>query len=173
MPPLVGVSQPWVGTSPEAATNNAAATSCDRADFRKEGATRTRTRTFLLVPEARMPDRFGLTETYGTFDSAKDAAAFMRKIRGRFVTCEDRDLATEVLSPRSFDVGRLDGSTWRLRTELSESREVYYDVGFVRRGDAVAQLTFIPAGPADLGDGAFRALVVRAGQRLAELDEIE
>lgn len=173
MPPLVGVGEPWVGTSPEATTNNAAATSCDRADFRKEGATRTRTRTFLLVPEARMPDRFGLTETYGTFKSAKDAAAFMRKIRGRFVSCEDRDLATEVLSPRSFDVGRLDGSTWRLRTELSESREVYYDVGFVRRGDAVAQVTFIPAGSADLEDGAFRALVVRAGQRLAELDEIE
>jgi hypothetical protein len=120
-----------------------------------------------------MPDRFGLTGTYGTFKSAKDAAAFMRKVRGRFASCEDRDLATEVLLARSFDEGRLDASIWRQRTELSESRDVTYDVGFVRRGDAVAQVTFIPAGPVELRDGAFKALVIRAGERLAQLDEIE
>ena len=173
MPPLTGVTDPWVGTTPEPATPGDPATSCDRADFRKEGTTRTRTRTFLLVPEARMPDRFGLTETYGTFKSAKQAAAFMRKVRGRFAGCEDRDLATQVIFARSFKEGRLDGSLWRQRTELSESRDVIYDVGFVRSGDAVAQVTFIPAGPADLVDGAFRSLVIRAGQRLGELDEIE
>jgi hypothetical protein len=120
-----------------------------------------------------MPDRFGLTETYGTFGSAKDAAAFMRKVRGRFANCEDRDLASELLLARSIDVGRLDGSVWTQRTELSESRDVYYNVGFVRWGATVAQVTFIPAGPVDMHDGAFTSLVVRAGQRLAELERSE
>ncbi|HEU4511603.1 MAG TPA: sigma-70 family RNA polymerase sigma factor [Nocardioidaceae bacterium] len=169
MPALPSVGQPWVGLPPVPAPHSPVSpSSCDRAQFRKEGATRTRTRTF-LVPQSRLPARFGLTETYGTFGSVKEAATFMRKVRQRFASCEDRDLATEVLVPQSLRQGRLDGATWRLRTELSENREIVYDVGFVRRGDAVAQVSFVPAPPADLAPGAFRALVTRAGQRLAEL----
>jgi hypothetical protein len=169
LPPLSDVTRPWVGTEPSPAPRNPAATSCDRAEFRRAGAERTRTRTF-LVPEGRLPDRFGLTETYGTFPTKKAAARFLATVRDRFAGCEDRDLATEVLVPTALRTGPLDGGTWRLRTELSENREVIYDVGFVRRGRSVAQVTFVPAGPADLSDGSFRALVVRAGQRLADLD---
>lgn len=168
MPPLTGVAKPWVGTSPATATKNLAATSCDHADFRKEGAVRNRTRTF-LVPEARLPDRFGLTETYGTFKSPKAAAVFLRGIRKRFARCEDRDLATKVVSAHSIREGRLDGSTWRLNTELSQHTVVVFEVGFVRRGATVAQVTLVPAGEADLAPGAFGDLVVRAGQRLGEL----
>jgi DNA-directed RNA polymerase specialized sigma24 family protein len=170
MPPLVGIDLPWVGTSPEPARKNPATTSCDNANFRKEGAVRDRTRTFLLVPEARLPARFGLTETYGTFKSPEAAAKFMRVLRQRFGKCEDRDLATEVLSPRAVAAGRLRGNTWRLHTELSENKEVIFDVGFVRYGASVAQLTFVPANRAELAPGAFRGLIIRAGQRLAELD---
>lgn len=168
MPPLTGVAKPWVGTSAATATKNPAATSCDHADFRKEGAVRNRTRTF-LVPEARLPKRFGLTETYGTFKSPKAAAAFLREIRKRFARCEDRDLATEIVSAHSIREGRLDGSTWRLNTELSKHTVVVFEVGFVRRGATVAQVMLVPAGQADLAPGAFGDLVVRAGQRLGEL----
>lgn len=169
MPPLVGVDQPWIGTRPVPTPRSPASpSSCDRADFRREGAVRTRTRTF-LVPRSRLPDRFGLTETYGTFRTAGQAAAFVREVRQRLASCEDRDLATRVQEPRSLRLGRLDGSTWRLRTELSERREIAYDVGIVRLGNAVAQVTFVPAGRADLRPGAFPALLTRAGQRLGEL----
>jgi len=171
IPPLVGVVQPWVGTEPAPTASGPewAPSKCGRVDFRRAGAVGGRTRTF-LVPDARLPDRFGLTATYGTFKTVKAAAGFMRDVRKGFAGCEDRDLATEVEPPASLREGRLDGSTWRLHTELSESREVVYDVGFVRRGNFVAKLTFIPAEDgADLPQGAFRALVVRAGQRLAEL----
>jgi hypothetical protein len=169
LPPLLGVRKPWVGTEAAPAPRNPASTSCDRAEFRRAGAERARTRTF-LVPEAGLPNRFGLTQTYGTFPSKKEAAAFMRTVRQRFAGCEDRDLATDVLAPASVRGPGLNGSTWRLRTELSESREVLYDVGFVRNGSSVTQLTFVPAEQADLRAGAFRALVLRAGQRLGEPD---
>jgi DNA-directed RNA polymerase specialized sigma24 family protein len=169
MPPLTGVGKPWVGTSPASSKKNLAATSCDHADFPKAGAVRDRTRTF-LVPEARLPDRFGLTETYGTFRSPKAAAAFLRTVRSRFDHCEDRDLATKVVATHRFRGDRLDGSTWRLNTELSQSSKVVFDVGFVRRGATVAQVTFVPAGDAELPPGAFGKLMVRAGQRLAELE---
>jgi DNA-directed RNA polymerase specialized sigma24 family protein len=169
MPPLTGVGRPWVGTDPGPATKNLAATPCDRADFGKSGAVRDRTRSF-LVPEARLADRFGLTETYGTFKSEGQAAGFMSTVRKRFAGCEDRALSTEVLAATSLREGPVGGSIWRLRTELSQNEDVVFDVGFVRRGATVAQVTFVPAGPADLSPAAFRALVVRAGQRLAELD---
>jgi DNA-directed RNA polymerase specialized sigma24 family protein len=169
MPPLTGVMKPWVGTTPAATTKNLAATSCDHADFRKEGAVRNRTRTF-LVPEARLPARFGLTETYGTFKSSRAAADFLTTIRKRFRVCEDRDLATKVVSVHTIRSSGLDGSTWRLNTELSQSSKVVFDVGFVRRGSTVAQVSFVPTGDVDLATGAFGNLVVRAGQRLAELE---
>jgi len=121
------------------------------------------------VPAADLPAQFGLTETYASFASGREAAAYLAAMRQRMATCEDRDLATQVLSPQSLSGGGMDGSTWRLQTDLSEDATVFYDVGFVQRGNAVAQLLFVPAGPADLPDGAFRSLLVRAGQRLGEL----
>jgi DNA-directed RNA polymerase specialized sigma24 family protein len=169
LPPLTRVTQPWVGTNPVPAPQNPARTSCDRAEFRQAGAVSTRTRTF-LVPEANLPDHFGLTETYGTFKTKNAAKRFMSTVRTRIANCEDRDLATSVLAPSLLRQGPLDGSTWRLRTELSESRDVRFDVGFVRRGDTVAQLLFVPTDKADLPPGAFRRLVIRAGQRLGELE---
>lgn len=168
MPPLTGVDKPWFGTTPATENKNPAATSCDHADFRKEGAVRNRIRTF-LIPESKLPDRFGLTETYGTFKSPQAASAFLGTIRKRFAKCEDHDLATKVVSAHSFKAGGLVGSTWRIKTELSQNSEVVFDVGFVRRGSTVAQVTFVPAGSTDLASGAFGDLVVRAGERLGEL----
>ncbi len=168
LPGLDGVERPWVGTEPEGAPSNPAATSCDQADFREAGAERTRTRTF-LVPGARLPDRFGLTETYGTFAGPGAADRFLARIEQRFSRCEDRELATEVLSRRTIDRDGLEGATWTLRTEVSEDSDVIFDVGFVRRGRSVAQVTFLPAGRADLSDDEFRSLVLRAGDRLGEL----
>jgi len=169
LPGLRDIRRPWAGTSPAPGRPNPAATSCDRAAFGPAGAQRTRTRTF-LVPGARLPDRFGLTETYGSFRRPRAAVSFLRTVRERVARCEDRDLATEVLAPENIRRADMEGTAWRLRTELSEDRDVVFDVGFVRRGRHVAQVTFVPAGRADVRPGDFRALLVRAGQRLGELD---
>ncbi len=167
MPPLQGRARPWVATGARPARRNPAATRCDRAEFRQMGATRARTRTF-LEDGSKLPTYFGVTETHATFRSPKQAARALSTIRARFASCEDRDLATEVVAPGGLRQDGLDGSTWRLLTEISEDREIVYDVGFVRRGDTLAQVTFLPAGGADLAPGAFRAMVIRAGVRLGE-----
>lgn len=169
LPGLTRVTRPWAGTTTAPGRQNPAATSCDRAHFRPAGAVRTRTRTF-LVPGARLPDRFGLTETYGSFPTPRAAASFLETMRQRLARCDDRSLAVDVFTPRPLRHAGLDGTMWRLQTELSESRDVVFDVGFVRNGRHVAQVTFVPAPPVDLRDGDFRALVIRAGQRLRELD---
>jgi hypothetical protein len=60
LPPVGRIAQPWVGTAPAGASVNPSATTCDRANFAKGGATRTRTRTY-LIPQARLPAQFGLS----------------------------------------------------------------------------------------------------------------
>ncbi|MBY9076342.1 hypothetical protein K1X13_16030 [Nocardioides sp. WL0053] len=170
LPPIAGLDEPWAATEPTGAARNPSETTCDRASFKADGATRTRTRTF-LVPGERLPPQFGLSETYGTFRTSRAAERFLDEIRGRFDACEDRDLATQVLAPRTLGSARegFDASTWQLETEVSDSETVRFDVGFVRVGKTVAQLTFAPAGSAEMTPVQFRDLVLRAADRLREL----
>jgi hypothetical protein len=146
-------------------------TTCDRANFAKARAQRTRSRTF-LIPEARLPARFGLSETYGRFRTQKAARRFLDDVRSRVANCEDRDLATNVTSARTVRNPKqgVDWSAWTLRTEISEREAVRFRVGFVRVGKTVSQLTFVSAPKDDIAGPRFEALVQRAGDRLRELD---
>jgi len=170
LPPVGQIDRPWVATDPVAVRRNPSATTCDRADFAKAGATRTVARTY-LIPQAKLPARFGLSETYGKFGSPAQAARFLTRVRASFARCEDRDLATDVTSAHSErdPSSGSDLSTWDLETEVSTHEKVRFRVGFVRVADKVAQLTFAPAPRDDLSSTHFHDLVVRAGDRLREL----
>ena len=168
LPPVGRIAQPWVGTDPAPARVNPSATTCDRANFAEAGAARTRTRTY-LIPQARLPARFGLSETYGVFRSTKAAARFLSDVRGTVGRCEKRDLATKVSAEHREHTSVRDMSTWDLRTEVSKDRVVTFRLGFVRVGRTVAQLTFAPSPSDDMTGSGFHALVVRAGDRLREL----
>ncbi len=168
LPPVGRIDRPWVGTRPVTPVENPAATTCGEPGFAGAGAAKRRSRTF-LIPQARLPTRFGLTETYGRFGSPKAAAAFLSKARSRLASCEKRDLSTKVSGPRTRRVRGADLSTWRLSTEVTDKRKVSFRLGFVRVGDRVAQLTFSPSSSDDTSDPAFDALLVRCGDRLREL----
>lgn len=170
LPPVGRIDQPWVGTKATPGRQNPAATMCDQANFVDQGATETRTRTF-LVPGAKVPSRFGLSETYGVFRTAKAADRFMNTVSRRMSRCEDRNLATNVHSPRTIR-DRATGtvmSTWILETEISEQETVSFRLGFVRLDDKVAQVNFAPTSRNDVSPRAFTNLVTRAGERLREL----
>ena len=170
LPPVGRINRPWVGTNPANTRANPSATTCDRANFTKQGSTRTRTRTY-LIPQARLPARFGLSETYGMFPSTTRARKFMSVVRDKVAGCEDRDLATQVYdaSSRKPTDRPLQLSSWNLETEISEKETVRFRVGFVRVGRMVAQLTFAPSQAHDISQRAFDSLLVRAGDRLREL----
>lgn len=168
LPPVGRILRPWVGTKPTRAPGNPSTTTCVQADF---GATRSsRTRTF-LIPQARLPARFGLSETYGVFRDDRAARAFLAQVRSRVSTCADRDLATKVSSPvrQGTEAGRRDLSSWMLTTEISAQESVRFRVGFVRVGNRVAQISFVPTPSDDISPRAFLALLNRAGDRLLEL----
>lgn len=170
LPPVGRINRAWVGTDPAGGPANPAATTCDRASFVTEGATRTRSRTY-LIPGAAVPTRFGLSETYGEFRSTQAAARFLATMRGRIGGCEDRNVATAVSGSHTErrSSPQLDLSTWILTTKVSSSENVRFRVGFVRVGRTVAQVTFAPSPEDDMTDAGFRSLLVRSGDRLREL----
>jgi hypothetical protein len=170
LPPVGRIRRPWVGTKPAGARVNPSATTCDRASFAQGGASRTRTRTY-LIPGAEVPARFGLSETYGVFPTAQAAGKFMAGVRKRVAGCEDRDLAAQVSGEHrsSRRSPQLAVSSWDLQIEVDEDSKVRFRLGFVRVGRKVAQLTFAPSSRDDMSDAQFRSLLVRTGDRLREI----
>ncbi|MEP7089835.1 MAG: hypothetical protein ABI776_06960 [Nocardioidaceae bacterium] len=168
LPPVGRVDRPWVGTRPSGTRRNRSATTCDRADFSRAGATRVRTRTF-VIPQASLPTRFGLSETYGRFRSATAASRFLAGVRRSVAGCQRRDLATGVGAERRLSRTPAEGSWWRLVTAVSSRDKVSFETGFVRVGRTVAQVTFAPVAGADMRDDVFGMLLRRAGDRLGEL----
>lgn len=169
LPPVGRIDKPWVGTDPASPRQNPSETTCDHADFTAAGAVRTRSRTY-LIPQATMPARFGLSETYGVFPTADAAAKFLAHERHEVSRCEHRDLATTIT--RSHPHWRSDGermASWSFATAVTRHKTVRFRIGFVRVGDTVAQLTFASAPHDTITVPDFRALVHRAGARLREL----
>lgn len=164
LPPVTGVVRPWVGTEPRKAMTNVASTSCDQADFAQPGITNNLTRSF-LIPDAQLPDAFGLTQTVGTLRMPR-ATAFIARIRARMDSCSDRDLGTDVARLAHVDTGDRDLSAWRVTTELSDEESVTFLMGVAREGGAVTQVGFVPAGRVTMPPGAFVALLTRAAERL-------
>jgi hypothetical protein len=170
LPPVGDIRFPWVGTKVPARPNPSV-TTCDRAAFLPTGARLTKAWTY-VIPEAKVPAQFGLSQTVGVFASKRRAERFVSDVRARFGRCEDRDLATDVLSSDSGRVARSTTfwSTWTFVTEVNERMSVRFRVGFVRNRDKVAQLTFVASPRDDIRTAHFRDLMVRAGDRLGELE---
>jgi len=171
LPTIADVMNAWAGTEPVPARLNVAATTCDEADFTKAGAREPVTRSY-LIPEANLPKRFGLTETRGEFSTGKAAAAFVTQIVTRMKTCPKRDLGSAV----SHDVVQLKGTSgpsyalWRLENQVNKKEDVVpFWMGVVQVGRQVAQVTLTPVGKYDVDRRTFEALVVRARDRLLEL----
>ena len=170
LPPVGTIAKPWVGTKAAPAGKNPAATTCDRADFVAAGSRRPLSRTF-LIPGAGTPDRFGLSETSGRFATTRQAKEFVQQVRRRMDACEDKDLGAKI-SNRRENANGAPGSAWtmwRLVSQINDNQKIAYWMGVARYGPHVAQVGFVPGDRSDVSTRAFRALVVRARDRLSEL----
>lgn len=170
LPPVGRIRRPWTGTRATPLQVNPAATSCDQADFVGDGARRTLSRTF-LIPGAGLPREFGVTQTYGRFADEAAARSFAAGIRTRMDRCTDRQLSASIsdriVVPR--DTGRSSYAMWRLDSEVRDGVSVRFWMGVAQVGSSVVQVTFVPSERADVDRREFRALVVRARDRLFEL----
>ena len=171
LPPVSGVDLPWAGTMAERAATNMAATRCDNAAFTGEfqGAKfgNAFTRTF-VIPDADLPDEFGLTETVGALPATR-AAGFVDDVRTSLGGCAQRDMGTDVtVGPRADDDDRA-LTIWHLTTELSDERSLHYSMAIMRNGTSVGQLSFVEAPDVTMAPGDFETLAYRALDRLGEL----
>ncbi|MCW2797775.1 hypothetical protein, partial [Nocardioides sp.] len=167
LPPVRGVSRPWVGTEPQRARENVAATRCDDADFEAKGITHDLTRSF-LIPGANLPVEFGLTETVGSMP-AKQAIAFVAAVRSGLARCPSKNLGTDVTRVSHLQSKSTDLTIWHLTSDITDKMSVRYLMAIVRSGTAVAQIQFVPSGDVEMADGAFAALAERALERLPRL----
>jgi DNA-directed RNA polymerase specialized sigma24 family protein len=166
LPPVTRVMKPWVGTEPRRASVNVAATGCDNTSFTGKQVSNNLTRSF-VIPGAKLPAAFGITQTVGTLPPAR-ARAFVADVRRELDACPDRNrgLGTDVARLAHRDTASRDLTVWRLTTELDDNRSVTYLMGIVREGTAVGQVTFVPEPGVTMPPGAFIGLVTRAGERL-------
>lgn len=165
LPPVQGLAKSWVGTQPRKALDNAAATTCDGTSFR--AMRRAATRTF-LIPQAKLPTEFGLTESIGTLPQAK-AEQLVATVRDRLAGCEKKQMGTKVTRLRTASRGNTELSVWRVRTEVSDNRTISFLMGIVRDGGAVAQVGFVPGRRVTIRDRDFEELTQRALDRLSAL----
>ncbi len=168
LPMVPKVSRPWVGTEAREARDNVAATTCDRTDFAVDPVRSNVTRTF-LIPDARLPATFGVTETAGTLPSDAQARAFVATIRRKMDSCSDRDLGADVTGLGSSEEKDGEHAVWRVTVEISDQESVTYLMGVVRRGSTVAQIGFVPGRDITIGPDPFEELLLRAGERLSYL----
>jgi DNA-directed RNA polymerase specialized sigma24 family protein len=171
--PVVGdVMAAWAGTDPVSATVNLAATTCDRADFARSGAKNPVTRTY-LIPEAHLPKRFGLSETLGEFTSPRAANAFVARVVARMKACPDKDLGSTV-THTALRLNQPPGSSyalWRLENQVNKDEKVVpVWMGVAQVGRYVAQVNLTPVEKYDVDQKTFEALVVRARDRLNEVN---
>ncbi|MGB0099625.1 MAG: hypothetical protein WBP61_05030 [Nocardioides sp.] len=171
LPPITGVSKPWVATPPRQARKNLAATQCDTTAFtdKYQGTpvTRASTGSFLIL-RAKLPDVFGLTETQGALPR-KAAHALVDGVRSKLAACADKVLGTTVRRTTHVDSDDRDLTVWHVTSELSDKRSLTISMAILRNGTGVAQLGFVPAPGATMSEGQFEALAQRALQRLEEL----
>lgn len=171
LPPVGRINRPWVGTDPVPAVPNLAATTCDHTSFAKAGALHPLSRTF-LIPGARLPQRFGITETSGRLPTRSAAQAFVKKVADKMATCEKRHMGSRVDHHVTVLDGWHDSSylLWHLTTQINDKKAtVDYWMGIVRVGRYAAQVNFAPAAGNDIDRATFRDLVVRARDRLFEV----
>jgi hypothetical protein len=168
LPPVAAVRGPWVGTDPERARNNYAATRCDRTTFQGKGISRALTRTFLF-PETPNASQLGLTQTVGAMAQGK-ARTFVEQVRSRIRQCGRANLGTSVTQLASSSSKATDLSVWALSIELSDRQSFPFLMAIVRDGSAVSQLGFAPDRNMTMSRADFVALSRRVMERLEPLD---
>ncbi len=169
LPGVSGVQKPWVGTDPEPARFNYAASGCARANFLNPAMSGKLTRSF-VIPDRSLPRAFGITETAATIP-VDAGRGWISDTKERFASCVEERLGTEMTQLADRRAKEREITVWRVTTELSDTRSVSYFMALMRNGTAVAQLGFIEGTDARTTPGAFGALAERALARLARLPE--
>ena len=126
------------------------------------------TRTF-LVPEAKLPDEFGLTESVGTLPR-KRAKAFVADVRAKMAQCSKKQMGTKVTRLRDVQHGRHrpDGLEGHHRGHRRQDPQLP-DGDRPRRHRGRPGRASCPSKDFTIGNDAFEELIQRALDRVAKM----
>lgn len=164
LPPIADVDSIWAASEAKASTQSKSQTLCEAADWSKAVKGSLSSRVFVM-PEAGLPDQFGVAQTVAKFSSEEKAIKWLADTEEEMDSCPRRVLSIDTEDVRRLSLGENEGSVFKLRLRLADE-EGRIRTGFVRRGSAVSQITLTPVGKYDMNDTSFKQLVERAGQRL-------
>lgn len=167
LPPVTKIAKAWVGTEARRTRQNFAASGCAQADFTGKTISNTLTRSF-LIPTAKVPTEFGLTQTVGTMP-ADQARTWVANLRNQIDQCAKKGLGTKVKRLVQRISPQQDLTVWKIDTEISDQRSVRYQMAVLRDGTAISQLGFIDAPDVAMAPGAFGDLAERALERLPRM----
>ncbi|MEO6471619.1 MAG: hypothetical protein ABIR57_07000 [Aeromicrobium sp.] len=165
LPPIAAIDDDWAGTDPVTTKKNPAMTLCDNANFTGKGV-KASSRVFLIPKARELPTQFGVAETVALFDSEKAAKAFVAKAGSEVEKCPKAKLSASLDERKTLKSSDAVGNVWRIAFEVDKKTKVYYRMALVRRGAAVAQVTFTSAPKYDVSRKEFEQLAQRASQRL-------
>lgn len=168
LPPIRSVDSVWSGSEPlPARDDNPTATACDRASYAGENVLDARARVFAIPEATELPEQFALTQTVARLKDAKIARKFTDTVAARVKKCPNGDLPATIEDAKKFEGDGFTAQSWRIGLEVDEDNVVYYRMGIARRGDTVTQVLFPPVGKYSISEREFRAVLRRAGERLA------
>ncbi len=172
LPPVDTIDSVWSASDPVPVTSqNPAATSCDNASFTGKDFIDARSRVFAIPEATVLPDQFALTQTTAQMSSERAVNDFVRDVSKQVDACPDGDLPTTVDQKTKISGDGFRGNSWRIGFEIDKDEYVHYRMGIVRRGDAVTQVLFPPAGKYAISAKEFNSVLQRAGERLAYAEE--
>lgn len=168
LPPVAKVDSVWSASDPiPVSEQNPTATVCDKASFTGKRFRDANTRVFAIPDAPVLPEQFALTQTTARMKNAKAAAGYVNDLIDKVGECPDGDLPVKIEDAKKVAGDGFAGMSWRVGLEVGQDDIVYYRMGIMRRGDAVAHLLFPPAGKFSISAGEFRSVLHRAGERLA------
>ncbi|MCB0911192.1 MAG: hypothetical protein KDB60_06210 [Propionibacteriaceae bacterium] len=162
----------WGAVDPHT-TLDVVGTQCEAMDLKSvAGTTSSAQRTLLLADDVAAPSGFGIDMVTYTFASAKDATKLGKKLSSNIAKCPDRaPTATVKDGPAANGTGEADlkfsGDTYQV-TQKTQSGTVHYRVGVLTVDDKVVYLLANPTSDFDFTDSQWKAVAVRAGQRVTQ-----
>ncbi|WP_286931228.1 MULTISPECIES: hypothetical protein [Aeromicrobium] len=172
LPPVRTIDSVWSASAPMPVTDqNPTATVCDDTKFTDPSVVSAQSRVFAIPETTKLPDQFALTQTVARLESPKDAKKLVDGVTKRLEECADGDIPAEVSDVKRVRGEDFTGTSWRVGLEVGKDKVVNYRMGIVRRGSDVTQVLFPPAGKYAISGGEFRAVLKRAGERLAHAPE--
>ncbi len=169
LPPVPSVDSIWAASEAKASKENTAQTLCEAASWNKALKDSKASRVFVM-PEAGLPDRFGLTQTVAAFESDKEATRWLTNAEAAMETCPRRVLSIDIEDRMELNKFSNAGKVYSLSVRV-EDGTARVRTGFVRRGNVVSQVTLTAVDQYDMSNKSFKALLERAGQRLVYAKE--